>query len=437
MVRNRRLFYSTDQGIYTEINDSKDIDMDTDDIDIDDNTENLDEDDLLEDDGIDIMEEDRGQDRRHRHRDNEESEGVRDGHHQKDHFVDGILDHQMMAANNNMDRLHGTSDSGSVTDHPLLGHHNHQHQYQNQHSMSTPGQQFGHSRHENMMTSTATAVAFCKGMPMVMYMDGFQWALRHVPGSDHDGDTQHGCLTFYFPSWVLDTRRKFLVACLVVFCLGVWCEAVSRWRHNMTQHIKRASARIQRQNQQQQQQQSTSRRRQQQQQRQQQQRRLARLWYGQTFLHGISGLSVYLLMLATMTYSLEFLCAVVFGLMTGYFFFGGDKYKHAGSPCCTLFDNDDDDVTVATMTGNNNSHSSGGSSGGGGGSVEDNVDGDIRRAASTLAFPPQSVFSENRNMGAMAGDCCVDNRTDDEINDIQQPLLGKKSGVDMESKENV
>ena len=263
-------------------------------------------------------------------------------------------------------------------------------------------------------------------------MDGFQWALRHVPGRDSDSDSQHGCLTLYFPTWVLDTRRKFLVACLVVFCLGVWCEAVSRWRHNMTQRIKRTSARIQRQNQQQQQ--STSRRRQQQ---QQQQRQLARLWYGQTFLHGISGLSVYLLMLATMTYSLEFLCAVVFGLMTGYFFFGGELYRHAGSPCCTLFDNDDDDVTVATMTGTFN----GRGSNGGDQNFDESTDENIRRAASPLAFPPQSIFSESHNMTErrmdMAGDCCNDNRTDDESNGMQQPLLGKKSGADMESKENV
>jgi hypothetical protein len=139
-------------------------------------------------------------------------------------------------------------------------------------------------------------------------------------------------------------------------------------------------------------------------------------------------------MLATMTYSLEFLCAVVFGLMTGYFIFGGDSYKHAGSPCCTFFD--DDDVTVAAMTVN---------SVGGDGSG-DVSGGNVRNGTTPspmdvdFSFPPQSIFSDSHNNTGeylVEGDCCNGSHTADDINMIHHPLLGRKSGSDAESKENV
>lgn len=55
----------------------------------------------------------------------------------------------------------------------------------------------------------------------------------------------------------------------------------------------------------------------------------------------------YVLMLATMTYSLEILICVISGLMIGYFVFGGDLYNHAGSVCCQFLE-DDDDRTLAS-----------------------------------------------------------------------------------------
>ena len=139
---------------------------------MDDDSENFKQlDDLLEDDedGIEIMEEDHGEEHHFHHHDEDSGRMSHDDHNHNDHLVDGILDHQMMAAKNDMDGLHSTSDSGSDTDYPLLGHdshHNHQHQYHP--PMSTPGQHFGHGHHESVMTNTATAAAFCKGMPMVM-----------------------------------------------------------------------------------------------------------------------------------------------------------------------------------------------------------------------------------------------------------------------------
>ena len=130
-------------------------------------------DDLLQNDGDgiegEIMDEDHSEELRHRHHDEGSGRISHDDHNHNDHFMDGILNHKMMAAKNDMGDLHSTSDSD--TDHPLLGHdgrHNHQHQYHP--PMSTPGQHFSHDHHESMMTNMATAAAFCKGMPMVMYV---------------------------------------------------------------------------------------------------------------------------------------------------------------------------------------------------------------------------------------------------------------------------
>lgn len=220
------------------------------------------------------------------------------------------------------------------------------------------------------------------------YMDGFQWAWMG----------ESGCLSFYFPSWQLDTRHKFVLACFVVFAMGVWCEAVSRWRHDLSQKTRRAAAAARNGNQGSG---GASQRRQ-----------ATRLWYLQILLHGVSGLSAYVLMLATMTYSLEFLCAIILGLMTGYFVFGGDSYKHAGSPCCALFD--DDDATVATVLG-----------GGGGSGMAVMSAQDVN---GLVSFHPQNIFLD--------GDCCSTDNPTDEDQFLQQPLL-QRNRMGVESKEDV
>lgn len=114
--------------------------------------------------------------------------------------------------------------------------------------------------------------------------------------------------------------------CVVV--LGIVTECIGRVRHDVNKKARRIS--------------STQRQR-------------HRLWYLQTALQGANALMAYVLMLATMTYSLEILICVISGLMIGYFVFGGDLYNHAGSVCCQfLEDNDNDDgerTVVATMTG--------------------------------------------------------------------------------------
>jgi Ctr copper transporter family len=146
-------------------------------------------------------------------------------------------------------------------------------------------------------------------------MDGFQWTLKR----------QSSCLNFFFPSWTLNSTTKFVGAMICVIVLGVITEAIGRLRHEVNKKAHRRT--------------TTS------------VRQWNRLWYLQTLLQGANALMAYILMLATMTYSLEILSCVVLGLMIGYFVFGGDLYNHAGTICCQFLEDEDGDGTVATMTG--------------------------------------------------------------------------------------
>ena len=161
-------------------------------------------------------------------------------------------------------------------------------------------------------------------------MDGFQFTLKQ----------QSPCLNFYFPSWTLDTRQKFLGAMLAVIVMGIVTEALGRLRHDVNKKARKRSlvaANASAAN------------------RQHHYRYLHRLWYLQTLLQGANAFMAYILMLATMTFSLEILGCVILGLMIGYFVFGGDLYNHAGSVCCQILEEESvgDAATVGTMTGAN------------------------------------------------------------------------------------
>jgi hypothetical protein len=144
-------------------------------------------------------------------------------------------------------------------------------------------------------------------------MDGFQWTLKR----------QSSCLNFYFPTWKLDSCPKFVAAMVCVITFGIITEGIGRLRHNVNKKARQASNATQ----------------------------LNNLWYLQTLLQGANALMAYVLMLATMTYSLEILCCVITGLVFGYFLFGGDLYNHAGSVCCQFLEDEEDGGTVATLTG--------------------------------------------------------------------------------------
>lgn len=104
-------------------------------------------------------------------------------------------------------------------------------------------------------------------------------------------DGERPFLNFFLEDWTLNTTAKFVGAMLAVFFLGVLVEAIVKLRQKVIQR--------------------------------------ARLnhWNGKslrvmvTLLHGCQELFGFLLMLATMMYSVEFLLSAVVGLAAGHLFF--------------------------------------------------------------------------------------------------------------------
>lgn len=203
------------------------------------------------------------------------------------------------------------------------------------------------------------------GGGMIMYMDGFRWALS-------PNNNNNPCLNLYFPSWTLNTRTKYVAAMVGVFGLAVLVEGVSKLRHVIV-----VQARKQRR-------QYRLRRRRQQQ--RQQQRRGNETNYGDrnesffllrqaneflsehlltlvrwtiVLLHGLQALVGYILMLAIMTYSVELFLMVILGLTTGYATFfgkdvgGGDEHDEdtavaavhvTTNPCCNFMQDEASEV---------------------------------------------------------------------------------------------
>lgn len=120
-----------------------------------------------------------------------------------------------------------------------------------------------------------------------MYMDGF-----HSTLSSRSSNLM--CLNLFFPHWTLDTELKFYAAMAFVIGLGILVEAVGLWK---MVYLSRMSMRSQKQK--------------------------VRL----SCIHTLQAFLGYMLMLVTMTYSLELLLCAVFGLSTGYSLFFQSKWK--------------------------------------------------------------------------------------------------------------
>jgi hypothetical protein len=136
------------------------------------------------------------------------------------------------------------------------------------------------------------------------YMDGFRWALKRG----------QPCINLYFPGWTLDTAGKFVAAMIGVIILAILTEAISKFRHNLSKQAKISTVT-------------------------QAEARKFRLT--QTGLHGIHALTGYSLMLAAMTFALEFMVCVIMGLVIGYAIFGGDTYSHVTTnPCCAFLEDE-------------------------------------------------------------------------------------------------
>ena len=177
----------------------------------------------------------------------------------------------------------------------------------------------GHVGHMMSDGGGDSSDAFCNAnMGMVMFMDGFRWALKGG-GS---------CLNLYFPGWTLDSRGKIIASMIGVLVLAILTEAISKYRHRLSQRAKKTYF---------------------------QSPEAKTLRLTQTSLHGLHALTGYVLMLATMTFSLELMLCVIIGLVIGYAIFGGDQYSHVTTnPCCAFLEDEACERTPSSSNGSNN-----------------------------------------------------------------------------------
>jgi hypothetical protein len=145
------------------------------------------------------------------------------------------------------------------------------------------------------------------------------------------------CLNLFFPGWTLDTPGKFAAAMIGIALLGVFVEGVSKLRHRTVKAAKRAhvSEDLQRWNPQ-------------------------FLRFAITLLHGSQALTGYILMLATMTFSIELLLSAVFGLALGYAIFFqteehylGDSGHVTTNPCCGFMEEEAKELRREDTNGSN------------------------------------------------------------------------------------
>jgi hypothetical protein len=143
-----------------------------------------------------------------------------------------------------------------------------------------------------------TADPFCTSEEgMIMYMDGFRLSL-----SSSSANNNNPCLNFYFPEWTLNTRSKFWWAMLGTIALGVVTEGISKLRSTLSKKLKGNVKR-----------------------------------WSITVLHGLQALVGYILMLCTMTFSVELLFCVIFGLALGFaIFYDEDGLHVTTNPCCNF-----------------------------------------------------------------------------------------------------
>ena len=78
----------------------------------------------------------------------------------------------------------------------------------------------GHHHHRSLTSSSMDM-----SMGTVMYMDGLHWALFPPSGS-----APPPCLNLFFPSWTLYSRTRFLFGMTSVTLLGILVEACGVWR---------------------------------------------------------------------------------------------------------------------------------------------------------------------------------------------------------------
>lgn len=131
-----------------------------------------------------------------------------------------------------------------------------------------------------VMPDNGNNTEFCRGMYMTMFMDGFHWTILKKPPSMQ-------CLNFFVRSWRLENAGKFKGAMLFTFLLAVLVEGLSSARVNVVHNManrKRQHALL-------------------------------------TVIYGLQAMLGFILMLVTMSFSIELVLSVIGGLVTGNLLF--------------------------------------------------------------------------------------------------------------------
>lgn len=116
-------------------------------------------------------------------------------------------------------------------------------------------------------------------------------------------------MNLYFENWTLDSRGKFLFAMAAIMALSILTEFISKLRFYLQKSLHGKKRRI-----------------------------------GITLLHGMQALVGYVLMLATMTFSVELFLSVIVGLGVGYAIFYDDNDTHVTTnPCCNYMQDEADE----------------------------------------------------------------------------------------------
>lgn len=134
----------------------------------------------------------------------------------------------------------------------------------------------------------------------VMYMDGFRFTLA--------GNFETQCLNLFFPSWTLNTKGKFVAAMFGVTALAIATEGISALRLRLHKSMVPGT------------------------------KRKATIMA----MHGFQAFMGYMIMMVTMTFSVELLLCVVLGLGIGYgIFFDDATASHVTTnPCCSFMEDE-------------------------------------------------------------------------------------------------
>jgi len=138
-----------------------------------------------------------------------------------------------------------------------------------------------------MSDDYVSGMDFCKGMPMTMSMGGFQSTL-------FSKDRPSDCITFLFSEWKLDRPGKFVGAMICTFAVATVTEGIAYFQPHVRNKYLAGKSKYQRKS-------------------------------IMTLIYGFQQLLGWLLMLISMTFSIELFVSVVLGLFFGKLIFPAES----------------------------------------------------------------------------------------------------------------